>query len=253
MSVPARVERGTIQLGGKRVDFSIRSSAGATRRRIRVTPNGVEVVIPRGGEPGNATAFLRENEAWVLEQLDFVERSSGLIRNQARPMTILLRGEERKIRVVEEATTRRYGIVVEGPEELIVRVPTGKKALAGRALELWLRRMVRADLQAALIRRSKEMRVKFGRVYVMSQRTRWGGCSSLRNLSFNWRLVMAPPAVLDYLAVHELAHLAEPNHSAKFWLIVRSHCPEFQRHKKWLRENEWRLTLPAIGAGAGPV
>ncbi len=159
-------------------------------------------------------------------------------------MTILLRGEERKIRIVEEATTRRHGIVVEGSEELIVRVPTGKRALAGRALELWLRRIVRADLQAALIRRAKEMRVKFGRVYVMSQRTRWGGCSSRRNLSFNWRLVMAPRAVLDYLAVHELAHLAEPNHSAKFWLTVRSHCPEFQRHKKWLKENGWRLRHP---------
>jgi hypothetical protein len=80
----------------------------------------------------------------------------------------------------------------------------------------------------------------------MSQRTRWGGCSSRQNLSFNWRLVMAPPAVLDYLAVHELAHLAEPNHSMKFWLIVRSHCPEFQRHKRWLRDNEWRLNIPAL-------
>jgi predicted metal-dependent hydrolase len=244
MTLPARVQRGTVQLGGKRVDFSIRSSAGATRRRIRVTPNGVEVVIPRGGEPGNATAFLRENEAWVLEQLNFVERLSGLIRNQVRPMTILLRGEERKIRVEEETTTRRYGIVLEGPEELIVRVPTDKKALAGRALELWLRRMVRADLYAALVRRASEMRVKFGRVYVMSQRTRWGGCSSRHNLSFNWRLVMAPPTVLDHLAVHELAHLLEPSHSSRFWLIVRSHCPDFQRHKKWLSENDWRLTLP---------
>jgi predicted metal-dependent hydrolase len=56
--------------------------------------------------------------------------------------------------------------------------------------------------------------------------------------------MMAPPAVLDYLAVHELAHLAESNHSMKYWLIVRSHCPDFQRHKKWLRENEWRLRHP---------
>ena len=244
--LPAKVQRGIVELGGKRVEYTIRSSAGANRRRIRVTPNGIEVVIPPGTEPGNAAAFLRQNESWVLEQLDFVERSSGLIRNQVRPLTLLLRGEEQKIRVVEEATTRRYGIIIENQDELIVRVPNGKTSVACRALELWLRRLTRADLHAALKRRAREMRLNFGRVYVMNQRTRWGGCSSRRNLSFNWRLVMAPPAILDYLAVHELAHLAEPNHSMKFWLIVRSHCPDFQRHKRWLRENEWRMSIPPV-------
>lgn len=74
--------------------------------------------------------------------------------------------------------------------------------------------------------------------YVMGQRTRWGGCSGRRNLSFNWRLVMAPPAVLDYVVVHELAHLAEPSHSTKFWLLVRSHCPRFEEHREWLRDSE---------------
>lgn len=241
MRSPATEKRGTIELGDKRLEYAVRSPAGATRRRIRVTPNGIEVVIPRGGEPGSAAAFLQQNEGWVLEQLEFVARSSGLSRNQARPMSLLLRGEERTIRVVEEKTTRRYGIALEQRNELVVRVPIGKVALAGRALERWLRRLARSDLHTALDRRAREMRLKFGRVYVMNQRTRWGGCSSRRNLSFNWRLVMAPPAVLDYLAVHELAHLAEANHSIKFWLIVRSHCPDFQRHKKWLRENEWRL------------
>lgn len=246
MTSPAKVRRGVVELGGKRVDYDIRCPAGATRRRIRVTPNGIEVVIPRDVEPESATAFLRQNEAWVLEQLDFVERSSGLIRNQARPTSVLLRGEERKIRVVEETTSRRYGIVEAEQDELVVRVPTGNVALAGRALELWFRRLARADLHVALELRAREMKLKFGRVYVMNQRTRWGGCSSRRNLSFNWRLVMAPPAILDYLAVHELAHLAEPRHTTKFWLIVRSYCPTFQRHKKWLRENEWRLRVPPI-------
>jgi len=211
-----------------------------------VTPNGIEVVIPRGGEVGKAAGFLRQNEAWVLEQLDFVERSCGAIRKQSRPNGLWLRGQDRTVQVVEEATTRRYGLVGDDGDNLVVRVPKGKTDLAGRALELWLRRLARADLQAALERRAREMKLKFKRVYIMNQRTRWGGCSARRNLSFNWRLVLAPPVVLDYLAVHELAHLVEPNHSMKFWLTVRSFCPEFERHKKWLRENEWRLRLPVI-------
>lgn len=246
MTVAAKAERGAVDLGGRRVEYVVRVSPGATRRRIRVTPHGVEVVIPRGAQPAGVAAFLQEHERWVLEQLDFVERSSGLIGRKARPESVLLRGAERPIRVVEEVTTRRYGITVEQANGLTVRVPKGQSSLANRALELWLRRLARADLMAALERRAREMRLKFGRVYIMSQRTRWGGCSSRRNLSFNWRLVMAPPNVLDYLAVHELAHLAESNHSSKFWLIVRSYCPDFERNKHWLRANEWRLTIPPI-------
>ena len=93
------------------------------------------------------------------------------------------------------------------------------------------------------------MRVTPGRLYVMGQRTKWGGCSRRRNLSFNWRLVMAPPEVLDYIVVHELVHLIEPYHSKKFWLIVRSRCPRFETYKRWLRENEDRLGIgaPRIG------
>jgi predicted metal-dependent hydrolase len=87
------------------------------------------------------------------------------------------------------------------------------------------------------------MKVKPGRLYVMGQRTKWGNCSRLGNLSFNWRLVMTPPEVIDYIVVHELAHLIEPSHSQRFWLVVQSHCPQFERHKAWLRDNQERLSL----------
>src|SRR5579872_1891590 len=186
----ARAQGGTIELCGKPVDYSVRTSTGAKYLRIRVTPNGVEVVIPRGGDAGRVVLFLQENERWVKEQLDFVERSSGVLTQRAKPRSLLLRGEERTIRIVEEKTTRNYGLVSEKGEELVVRVPTGNAELALRALELWLRRLARTDLAAALDRRAREMKVRFGRVYIMNQRTRWGGCSSRRNLSFNWRLVL---------------------------------------------------------------
>jgi predicted metal-dependent hydrolase len=204
------------------------------------------VVIPRRGDAGSAAGFLQENEKWVVEQLDFVERSSGILRNHVQPRSWLFRGEERLVRVVDQQTTRRYGLVGEESSVVTVRVPAGKADLAPRALELWLRRLARADLQAALVRRAKQMKLKFGRVFIMNQRTRWGGCSVRRNLSFNWRLVMTPPDVLDYLAVHELAHLVEPHHSTRFWLTVQSFCPEYASRKKWLRENEWRLRIPDL-------
>jgi predicted metal-dependent hydrolase len=77
----------------------------------------------------------------------------------------------------------------------------------------------------------------------MGQKTKWRGCSRRRNLSFNWRLVTAPPQVRDYIVVHELAHLVEPYHSIWFWLIVRSYCPEYEKWRRWLELNQARLCL----------
>jgi predicted metal-dependent hydrolase len=77
----------------------------------------------------------------------------------------------------------------------------------------------------------------------MGQRTKWGSCSRLQNLSFNWRLIMAPEFVLRYLVTHEAVHLAIPDHSHEFWLTVRSLCPESERATQWLSANGHRLLV----------
>jgi hypothetical protein len=77
--------------------------------------------------------------------------------------------------------------------------------------------------------------VSFGRVQIRAQRTRWGSCSPRGDLSFNWRLVLAPFDVLDYVVVHELCHLREPNHSARFWRLVASRRPDWHSQRDWLR------------------
>jgi predicted metal-dependent hydrolase len=235
----------SVQLGARRVEFTVRVSRGAKRRRISVTPSGVEVTLPGGHNGELAEAFLRENATWVLSQIDFVERS-GSFRKPLVPASpvVLLRGQEISVDVVPEDSARWYGRITTNGR-LSVRVPTGNTVDPVKTLEGWFRRQARADIMTRLAERSREMRVEYGRLYLMGQRTKWGGCSGRKNLSFNWRLVMAPPDVLDYVVVHELAHLIEPSHSSKFWLLVRSYCPDFERHRTWLRVDEWRLRLPA--------
>ena len=103
-----------------------------------------------------------------------------------------------------------------------------KRALSRRALE-----RVRERLQYYAPR----LGVSFNRVAIRDQRSRWGSCSAKHNLNFNWKLIMAPPEVLDYVVIHELCHLIEFNHSPRFWRLVEGQMPEYEFWKKWLKEH----------------
>lgn len=83
----------------------------------------------------------------------------------------------------------------------------------------------------------------YSRITIRDQKTRWGSCSTKGTLSFNWRLMLAPPAVLDYVVVHELCHLTHMNHSAAFWALVESVCPDYRIHRKWLKDHGQELSL----------
>lgn len=85
------------------------------------------------------------------------------------------------------------------------------------------------------------MGVSYRNITIREQKTRWGSCSSEKNLNFNWKLILAPPEVLDYVVVHELCHLKEMNHSKAFWDEVGKVMPEYETYKLWLKENGWRL------------
>lgn len=95
----------------------------------------------------------------------------------------------------------------------------------------------REALEQKLRYYAPKMGVTYGRISVKDQKTRWGSCSSEGNLNFNWRLIMAPPGVMDYVVVHELAHRKEMNHSRNFWKVVEEIMPDYQKYRKWLKEN----------------
>jgi hypothetical protein len=111
-------------------------------------------------------------------------------------------------------------------------------------LENWLRREARATIAPLVVEVARKIGVVPGRLYIMDQQTKWGNCSALRNLSFNWRIVMAPEFVLRYLVTHEVVHLAVPDHSKRFWLTVQSLCPETERARQWLSANGRQLLIP---------
>jgi predicted metal-dependent hydrolase len=232
-----------IRLGGRPVDYRVVSSKSARTLRLRVGPNGVDVVQPAERTSEDVEAFLDRNEVWVLAQLQRVERLRGLRRPEFhRVGEILFRGEPTPVRI-ETASTRTHGNTVSCVDgEIVIRRGTVSRTPVGRSLENWFRKQARAEIQRQLPLVTARLRRSPGRVYVMGQRTKWGNCSGRRNLSFNWRLILAPGFVLRYMVIHEAVHLAVPDHSAKFWLTVQSLCPEAEKAKQWVRRHQQQLT-----------
>lgn len=232
-----------IRLGGRMVDYRLVRSKTARKLRVRVGPDGVEVVHPVGRNGEEVSDFLVANESWILDQLARAEQ----LRKVRRPIRraageILFRGEPTRVRI-ETSHSRASGNTVRFLDgEIVVSRGPRSRIPIWRSLEHWLRRQARWEIDKHLAVVTGRIGQTPQRVYVMGQRTKWGNCSSRRNLSFNWRLVLAPDYVLRYLVTHEAVHLAVPDHSAKFWLTVQSLCRETERARQWLSSKGHAIT-----------
>lgn len=240
--------RESIMIGSRRVDYRRVRSKTARALRVRVGVNGVEVLQPDTREPKEVTAFLRAHSDWLFGQLDRIERFRG-IRKPARSASpeILFRGRPTRVRVEHDPRRRGANRIVAGEDTIVVVCGT-RRTPPARSLENWLRQQARAEITRHLTGLAHRLNRVPGRIYVMNQRTKWGNCSAKRNLSFNWRLILAPPFVLHYLVTHEAVHLAVPDHSSRFWLTVQSLCPEAERAKQWL-STQGQSLFKAISVG----
>lgn len=234
----------TILLDGQDVECRFVHSMTATKLRIKVRLDSLEVVLPEGREMLEATEFVFANRAWVVEQLDRARQLRALRRPDKRMRgQILYRGEPTPVSMVKIDTWQAPNkVALEVGAIVITRGPDAKTPVS-RSLEYWLRKQARGSIEQHLFDVGKRVKRTPNRVYVMDQRTKWGNCSALGNLSFNWRLIMAPDYVLRYIVTHEMVHLAIPDHSQRFWLTVQSLCPNADRARQWLVANGHRLTV----------
>jgi len=211
----------------------VRRHAGARRLTLRVsrTRRAVIVTLPLQCDLNEADSFIIRNIDWVRERLDRVPHPVPFHEGALLP----LRG---KIHRLVFARKRETGGVVQcsqsktGFPELRV---SGHVEHAPRRLRDWLFEEARRDLDDRIIHHSRKLGVTAKRIAVRDQSSRWGSCSTTGVLSFSWRLILAPPFVLDYVAAHEIAHLVEMNHGTKFWALVESTMPRMQEAKLWLQ------------------
>ncbi len=222
-------------------------STVAKKVRIKISRGGLEIVVPEGRQADEGLKFLQENQRWAAAQLERSKRLQAIHRLVKRPAgEILYRGESTPIKVLRADAWQGSSRIKLENGEITIRCGNRDQLSLTRSLENWLRKQAREQIKGFLRPVATRLHREPNSVYVMGQRTKWGNCSALGNLSFNWRLIMAPDFVLRYLVVHEAVHLAIPDHSRKYWLTVQSLCRETEQARRWLVANQLRLTEPLL-------
>lgn len=243
-------QRRSITLGSETLSYILRVSTRARRVRLLVRAShgagmdGLEVVVPRGVGIARVEEVLREKEAWITGTLRRVTEETA--RTAPLPLTdgraLPFVGREIRLRIALGAAEGRFRAALVG-DVLTLTVASGEQDVIRAALVAWYRRQAKAIIAERLAHCNAAYGFTFGRVSIKEQKSRWGSCSRQGNLNFNWRLLLAPLVVLDYVVTHELAHLKEMNHSPRFWQLVAVGCPEYLAHRRWLRQhgNELRF------------
>jgi predicted metal-dependent hydrolase len=224
-------ETAELTVAGERFSFRIRTSVRRRTLAVEVAGGGDVVVAAPAGCPYSVIhAFARRHAAWILR------KRRELAAARARPQPVLADGM-RLPWLGEWLTLRLRGVERGWRVELVedvLRVPAGGAERLRGVIEQWYRRSARV----VAMRRLAHFAPQVGRhpvaLQIRGQRTRWGSCSAQGVVSLNWRLTQAPIAFLDYVVVHELCHLLEPNHSARFWAAVERVLPDYRARRAGL-------------------
>jgi hypothetical protein len=202
----------------------------ARRYVLRLTEDGrPRVTIPRRGSRREAEAFLRRQADWVARQRERLRAAQAQRGSAWQPGgAIWLRGVPTPVL----AATRGDGVELAGQP-----VRLGRDGEVAAALKRHLRALAARELPERTRALAAREGVPVSRVTVRDQRSRWGSCSPGGRISLNWRLLQMPPEVADYVILHELMHVREPNHSRRFWALVLRACPGAHEARRWIRRH----------------
>jgi len=216
----------------REIPYRVRRSDRARRVRVRVdAADGVEVVLPRRAPEREAAAAIRQLRPWIERRIAELERTRAAV--AARGATVPYLGETLRL-VAEPGRTR----VHRRGEQLLV--PDGDHR---EALERWYRRRAHEEIAPRLDRATAAAGTTYAKLTIRGQRTRWASCSSNGAMSFNWRLLLAPEPIVDYVVWHEVCHLEVMDHSPRFWALLASRWPDYRAHAAWLRVHGGTLVL----------
>jgi predicted metal-dependent hydrolase len=229
-------QRRTLELEASTITYLLKVSSRARQLRLSVRPDtGLEVTTPTGVPVTRIEAVLREKAAWIEATLQrFTTQTPAATLALHDDATLPFAGMSLQLRFRQVPTATRIHVGLVGTT-LTVTTPRTDYTTVRPALEAWYRRQAHTVIAGRVAHWNARYGFEYGRISIKDQKSRWGSCSHSGNLNFNWRLLLAPLDVLEYIVIHELAHLREGNHSPRFWALVATLCPNFKQHRRWLR------------------
>lgn len=228
-------------------DYQVRVSPRGRNVRLRVTArHGLEVVIPQTYDPGKVPSIIERKKSWINAAMERAESQRKFFEPEPSwklPSDIRLPALGRRWHVSEKPTEASSVVVREyANDRLLVFGNISNESLCRDALTRWLMRKTREYLIPRLEQLSERTGLRYKRTFVKRPKTRWASCSRNQSISLNAKLLFLPPEYVDYVLIHELCHIAEMNHSKRFWALVEHHNPNFRKLDNHLREM-WK-TVP---------
>jgi len=224
------------------VPVILRRNARARRFILKIGANKPEVILtmPGNGSEAEAMDFAISQARWIKSRID----AQPDIIAFAPGVEVPLRNIMHTIKHYpdQRGTVWTPGNDIGDLNQPVICVAGDRRHLARRVRD-WLKKQARSDLGQSITIHSQHLGLRAKNITVRDQTTRWGSCSSTGGLSFSWRLILAPPFVLDYVAAHEVAHLEEMNHGPRFWKLVEQCIPDYRHAQKWLKSSGSKLHI----------
>jgi predicted metal-dependent hydrolase len=244
---PAVVGEYEIDLKGRKIRYILKRSHKARLVWLKIGPrDGLSVTIPSFYKPENLPEYLIQRSDWILQNLEkycsAVETPESL--KPVIPEKIFILGKCYVLKTNNRA--KGFTAISLDDSTLSFNLSSSFGGSDKQGLKMWLKDQAKRIINEKVKVFSRKIQVIYNRVYIREQKSIWGSCSTRKNLSFNWRLIMVPESVIDYVIIHELCHLKEMNHSKGFWKLVEDICPDWRIRRKWLNEHcyELKATLP---------
>lgn len=211
------------------IKIGIRTSKRARRLTLISGINGIEAVVPPGYRAEELESFVSAKKDWIIR----TSRYYGRLKERCgvlEPGALYFLGQKYRFHVVKD---RQQSVVVSDTMKVITFHVTDRRTHR-QEIQKWYRGQAGRIIAERLPALAGKLNLKYNRVSIKNQRSRWGSCSKKGNLNFNLLLAAAPPEVIDYVIIHELMHLVKLDHSPRFWQLVKEADPEYKKHKEWL-------------------
>jgi predicted metal-dependent hydrolase len=241
-TAPPALEQRSIQLADKLISYTLKRSTKRRSIGLQINDQGLTVSMPLRASEKWLHSVLQDKAQWVVEKLESWQSKKAPLQKWEDGEPILFRGETFTLRVISSLFNAPPQLTA---CELIIHVADASNQSAiKKTINQWYRREAERVFEECVAHFAPLMNVSPREIKLTSARTQWGSCTSLGVVRLNWQLVTMPLHLIDYVVVHELAHLLEMNHSAAFWSVVQSVCPDYAKMRGELRK--WSLATPEL-------